>query len=288
MRSTGIVRVVLIIGCSFGTLYRPNCFADDKGSKSTGKLDGKWQVVRQEERGGPVPAEITKNLSMNIDGNKMECYIGNPAPNFAATITIDEEKQTIDAKITRSSFNGKTMLGIYKFEKDQLHMCWGEIGTDKRPEKFATAKPGEGPFNYTVYSRQGGEAKGSTGSGSGSNSGSGSSSAQQTLKAGDVVYAEWMRNAWFHGKIAKVDGEQYHIAFDDGDKIVVASAKIALDRVPKKEEVKVDTRVLAKLSTGINFYPGKVSKIAEDRYEIKYDDGTSDSVKLESLRLISK
>ncbi len=284
MRSIGIVRVVLTIGCILGTLYRPNCFADDKGSKPAGKLDGKWQVVRQEERGGPVPAEITKNLSMIIDGNKMEWYIGNPAPNFAATITIDDEKQTIDAKITRSSFNGKTMLGIYKFEKDQLHMCWGEIGTDKRPEKFATAKPGEGPFNYTVYSRQGGEPKGSTGSGSSPSSGS----TQQGLKAGDVVYAEWMRNAWFHGKIAKVDGEQYHIAFDDGDKNVVASAKIALDRVPKKEEVKVDTRVLAKLSKGINFYPGKVTKIAEDRYEIKYDDGESDSVKLESLRLISK
>src|SRR5262249_38982627 len=56
--------------------------------------------------------------------------------------------------ITRSSFIGRTMLGIYKFEKDQLHMCWGEIGTDKRPEKFATAKRGGGLYNYTVYARK--------------------------------------------------------------------------------------------------------------------------------------
>jgi uncharacterized protein (TIGR03067 family) len=124
------------------------------GSKSPDKLDGKWFVARQEERGSLVPAIVSKRLSMVIDGTKMEWYIGNPAPNFAATITVDEEKKTIDAKITRSSFIGKTMLGIYKFENGQLHMCWGEIGTDKRPEKYASTKPGGGAFNYTIYARK--------------------------------------------------------------------------------------------------------------------------------------
>src|SRR5260370_17042672 len=85
---------------------------------------------------------------MVSDGHKMEWFIRNPAPNFAATLTIDEKKKTVDAKITRGSFIGKTMLGIYKLEKDKLHMCWGEIGTDKSPEKFASTKPGGGAFNY--------------------------------------------------------------------------------------------------------------------------------------------
>jgi uncharacterized protein (TIGR03067 family) len=122
-------------------------------AKSSGKLDGKWQVVRQEEHGGLVPAIVSKRLSMLIDGNKMEWYIGNPAPNFAATITVDEGKKTVDARITRGSFIGKTMLGIYKLERNVLHMCWGEIGTDKRPERFATTKRGGGVYNYTIYSR---------------------------------------------------------------------------------------------------------------------------------------
>jgi uncharacterized protein (TIGR03067 family) len=133
---------------------KPGGTADPSDSKSAEKLDGKWFVVRQEEHGGPVPAVIAKRLSMVIDGGKMEWYIGNPGANFAATITLDEEKKTVDAKITRSSFIGKTMLGIYKFENGQLHMCWGEIGTDKRPEKYASTKPGGGAFNYTVYSRK--------------------------------------------------------------------------------------------------------------------------------------
>src|SRR5262249_26049513 len=73
---------------------------EKKDGQSSGKLDGKWHVVRQEEHGNLVPAIVSKRLSMVIDGDKMEWYIGNPAPNFAATITIDEEKKTIDAKIT--------------------------------------------------------------------------------------------------------------------------------------------------------------------------------------------
>jgi uncharacterized protein (TIGR03067 family) len=128
--------------------------AEQETPKSADKLDGKWFVARQEERGGLVPSIVSQRLSMIINGNTMEWYIGNPAPNFVATITIDEAKKTIDAKITRSSFIGKIMLGIYKFENGQLHMCWGEIGTDKRPEKYASTRPGGGAFNYTVYSRK--------------------------------------------------------------------------------------------------------------------------------------
>ena len=91
--------------------------AQEKGdAKSSEKLDGKWYVVRQEQFGGTVPAVVAKRLSLVIDGNKMEWYIGNPAPNMAATITVVPEKKTIDAKVTRGSLNGKTMLGIYKIE----------------------------------------------------------------------------------------------------------------------------------------------------------------------------
>jgi uncharacterized protein (TIGR03067 family) len=109
--------------------------------------------VRQEQFGGPVPAIVAKRLTAVIDGTKMEWYIGNPAPNMAATLTVDPGKKTIDAKVTRGSLNGKTMLGIYKLEDGLLHICWAEID-GKRPEKFVTTKPGGGTFEYTVYSRE--------------------------------------------------------------------------------------------------------------------------------------
>ena len=111
--------------------------------------------------------------------------------------------------------------------------------------------------------------------------------AQEKAKAGDVVWAEWKPNAWFHGKVAKVDGKDLHIAFDDGDKATVDASKIALDRAPKKDTVKVDTRVLAKFKQ-TRFYPGKIAKIDGDRYDIQFDDGDVDSVALDDLRLIGK
>jgi hypothetical protein len=72
---------------------------------------------------------------------------------MAATITVDPEKKTLDAKVTRGSLIGKTMLGIYKVEDGKLHVCWAEIDA-KRPEKFASTKPGGGAFEYTIYSRE--------------------------------------------------------------------------------------------------------------------------------------
>jgi len=149
MRKLGILPA-LAVGLILSSI---GAAQEKKDAKSSEKLDGKWYVVRQEQFGGAVPATVANRLSIVIDGNKMEWYIGNPAPNMAATITVDPEKKTIDAKVTRGSLNGKTMLGIYKFEDGMLHVCWAEIDA-KRPEKFASTKPGGGAFEYTNYSRQ--------------------------------------------------------------------------------------------------------------------------------------
>jgi len=111
-----------------------------------------------------------------------------------------------------------------------------------------------------------------------------SAAAQEKAKAGDVVWAEWKPNAWYHGKVAKVDGKDIHIAFDDGDKAVVDASKVAQDRAPKKDTVKVGTRVLAKFKQ-TRFYPGKVVKIDIGNYDIQFDDGDVDTVALDDLRL---
>src|SRR5213592_380519 len=58
--------------------------------------------------------------------------------------------------------------------------------------------------------------------------------AQEKAKAGDVVWAEWKPNAWYHGTIAKVDGKDFHIAFDDGDKAILDTPKIVLDRAQER------------------------------------------------------
>ncbi len=117
-----------------------------------GKLDGTWYVAWQEKFGNTVPSIVAKRQSLIIDGSKMEWHIGNPAPNMAAAFALDPSKNTIDAKVTRGSLNGRTMLGIYKIEEGLLHICWAEIDA-KRPQTFASTKPGGGVFEYVIYSR---------------------------------------------------------------------------------------------------------------------------------------
>jgi uncharacterized protein (TIGR03067 family) len=120
------------------------------------KLEGNWQVSRQEDFGNLVPKPIIANLRIVIEGDSIAWYIGNPAANQTADFTIDptKEPKTIDAEITKGSAIGKKMLGIYKLDKDTLEICWGVPGSDKRPTKFTT-RPGVGAGNsYATYKRE--------------------------------------------------------------------------------------------------------------------------------------
>jgi uncharacterized protein (TIGR03067 family) len=152
MRSIGNGSVFLVMALAAAGLVRDSRGAAQEDPKSP--LDGRWQVTRQEERNGLVPPIVSKRLSMVIEDGEMGWYIGNPAPNLTATITMNEEKKTVDAEITRGSFIGKKMLGIYRLNKDVLEVCWGEIGTEKRPTKFTTKPGAGGGFNYTTYRRE--------------------------------------------------------------------------------------------------------------------------------------
>jgi hypothetical protein len=112
--------------------------------------------------------------------------------------------------------------------------------------------------------------------------------AQQGGKVGDVVWAEWVPNMWYHGKIGKIEGGKYHIDFDDGDKKAVEINKIAPDRAPAATDVKVGTPVLAKFRN-LAFFPGKISQVMQGgQYGIQFDDGDTDVVPLVNLRLIGK
>jgi uncharacterized protein (TIGR03067 family) len=136
----------------------PAILADDEdpNEQELKKLEGDWQVVRQEERGNLTPKPIIQNLRIVIEGNEMAWYIGNPASNQTADIKVDVKAKpwNIDAEVTKGSAISKKMLGIYKLDKDTLEICWGETGSEKRPKKFTT-RPGVGAgLSYTTYKRE--------------------------------------------------------------------------------------------------------------------------------------
>jgi hypothetical protein len=102
---------------------------------------------------------------------------------------------------------------------------------------------------------------------------------------GDTVWAQWLPNAWYHGKVDKKGAAGLHVTFDDGDQADRPLGLIVVDRAPNKEDVKVGTHLLAIWTDG-KVYPGTVTRvIAGGKYAIQFDDGDSATVGLDDLRL---
>ena len=112
----------------------------------------------------------------------------------------------------------------------------------------------------------------------------GIASAQTKYKADTVVYAEWVKNGWYHGKIGAECEKGFTINFDDGDVKCCTEKEIVADVVPGAAEVKTGSKVLAQWSDG-KFYPGKVAKIEGDNYSINFDDGDKGNVTIDKIRL---
>jgi hypothetical protein len=108
-----------------------------------------------------------------------------------------------------------------------------------------------------------------------------------TPKAGDKVWAQWRPNDWYPGKVTKATEVGLHVQFDDGDEADLPPSLVAPDKAPQKNEAKAGTRVLA-LWTDDKFYPGTVTKVADDKFDIKFDDGDERTVGVEDLRLLNE
>jgi hypothetical protein len=109
-------------------------------------------------------------------------------------------------------------------------------------------------------------------------------SAQSNLTGGAEVYAEWVKNGWYHGKIGIECESGFIINFDDGDVKCCSLNEIVADQVPAESEVNLKSRVLAQWSDG-RFYPGTVVGNKDGEYSISFDDGDKGKVTIEKLRL---
>lgn len=105
--------------------------------------------------------------------------------------------------------------------------------------------------------------------------------AQQT---GDIVWAEWQTNGWYHGTVGEPCGAGFTVNFDDGDVKCCTTAQIVADAVPSAAQVKAGSRVLALWTDG-HFYPGTVKAVSGKDYLIDFDDGDKGKATLEQIRL---
>jgi uncharacterized protein (TIGR03067 family) len=130
--------------------------ADGDAEAELKKLEGDWQVVREELVGRLTARAVVEKLRIVIEDDQFTWYLDSPRVLQTATVKVDPtaDPRTIDAEVTRGAHFGKKMLGIYKLDKDTLEICWSAPGKDKRPTKFTT-KPGVGAgYSCTIYKRE--------------------------------------------------------------------------------------------------------------------------------------
>jgi len=112
-----------------------------------------------------------------------------------------------------------------------------------------------------------------------------SASAESQVKQGDIVFAEWVVNGWYHGRVGHECGDgNFMIFFDDGDTKCCSTGVIVRDVVPGKTGVLPGIAVLARWIDG-RYYPGTVSVINGDIYNINFNDGDKVKVTLDQIRL---
>ena len=97
------------------------------------KLQGTWTSISVMTKGKDAPADQDHGTFV-ISGNKVKDQ--SSAPNGGRAITIDASR--IPAWIDIASESGIPTHGIFRFEREQLQMCWTNPGGG-RPTDFTTS-----------------------------------------------------------------------------------------------------------------------------------------------------
>jgi uncharacterized protein (TIGR03067 family) len=113
--------------------------AKDAKKKDLDLLQGTWTASSVEFNGDKVEADIVKNLSVVIDGDKMTIKGESVEVEKygKATLKIDPTTtpKIIDISITGGDEKGTTFEGIYEVDKDEWKLCIKLAGKE-RPAKF--------------------------------------------------------------------------------------------------------------------------------------------------------
>jgi RNA polymerase sigma factor (sigma-70 family) len=113
--------------------------ADDAKPKEKSDLDkfqGTWDVTGYERNGEKFPV-----TAITFTGDNMKRYaaVGDPLPSRPEwTIKLDPSKKpkAVDATVLTGPLKGKTRLGIYQIEGDELKLCLPRPDVKERPTEF--------------------------------------------------------------------------------------------------------------------------------------------------------
>jgi RNA polymerase sigma factor (sigma-70 family) len=107
------------------------------------KFQGTWDVTGYERNGEKFPV-----IAITFTGDKMMRYAaaGAPVPSRPEwTIKLDPSKKpkAVDATVLTGRLKGKTRLGIYQIEGDELKLCLARPDVKERPTEFKSTEGSE-------------------------------------------------------------------------------------------------------------------------------------------------
>lgn len=116
--------------------------AADDAKKELKRLAGTYAMVSGESKAGKESDERVKEAKLVVDGNKYTATFGSDSVEGKLKIDPTKSPKEIDA----TDAEGKTILGIYKFEKGQFTVCFA--GPDKERPKEFSIEDGTGEFMH--------------------------------------------------------------------------------------------------------------------------------------------
>lgn len=127
-------------------LYLSAAIADDTKPQDAKvhfkQFDGTWKVVGLEADGVKAPADALKGMRWSFNGTEVEFADPGEKPANKTGLKIDWAKspKQIDLVGQQGKLKGKTIQGIFKFEKDRLIICLRdpEAANKGRPKEFKT------------------------------------------------------------------------------------------------------------------------------------------------------
>jgi uncharacterized protein (TIGR03067 family) len=113
---------------------------DDDAKKELKRLSGFYVMVSGESKAEKLPEERIKEAKMTIEGDKYTATFGGD--KVMGSLKVDPTKTPKEIDATDSE--GKTILGIYKFDKNEFTVCFAQPDKE-RPKEFSV-NAGTGEF----------------------------------------------------------------------------------------------------------------------------------------------
>jgi uncharacterized protein (TIGR03067 family) len=107
------------------------------------KFQGTWDVTGYERNGEKFPV---KAITFTGDNMKRYAVAGDPSPSrpeWAIKLDPSKKPRAIDAMVLTGPQKGKTRVGIYQLEGDELKLCFARPDVKERPGEFKSTEGSE-------------------------------------------------------------------------------------------------------------------------------------------------